>query len=304
MEPKEELLHAFREELGQLYYYHGSDKNWTMMNYHYHENCEIILTMSDGVTIDIGKYSYKANNGDLFLIRSKEFHRIKPIENSSYNRYVLMFDLKVLRRLVEPLGYDFLRYFEDPSDLFMPKISLSGSSLSTLREMFNRIDLLYSNQNDQHACAVLNLLIAEILFYIQELYDFFQQNGKDQKLERNVGQFEVHNNQKVRVQQIKQYICDNIEEKLTLSMIADQFYISKYYLSHYFRRETGFSIMQYITMQKTIRAKKMLKNGCSITNVAITLGYNSDSHFISTFQKYAGITPKRYVMEANRDKNQ
>ena len=41
MEQKEGVLHAFREELGQLYYYRGSDKNWTMMNYHYHETCEI-----------------------------------------------------------------------------------------------------------------------------------------------------------------------------------------------------------------------------------------------------------------------
>jgi len=303
MEAKNDVLHAFREELGQLYYYNGSDKNWTMMNYHYHENCELMLTMSEGVTIDIGRCRYKAGVGDLFLFRSKEFHRVQPIENSTYKRYVLMFDLNVLRKLVEPLGYNFLRYLDGSSEMEVPRISLSGASLKTMTEMLDRIDPLYSNQKDPRTRSMIYLIIAEVLVYTQELFDFFQADPQ-QRQERSDVRFEIHENEKVRVQQIKQFICDNIEEKLTLGLIADHFFISKYYLSHYFRKETGFSIMQYITMQKTIRAKQMLRHGHSITSTAIALGYNSDSHFISTFQRYAGITPKRYITELNQDKKQ
>ena len=61
--------------------------------------------------------------------------------------------------------------------------------------------------------------------------------------------------------------------------------------------------MQYIAMQKVIRAKHMLKQGYSITSIAMTLGYNSDSHFISTFQKYVGTTPKRYVLRLKDDQD-
>ena len=302
MDVKDGVLHAFREELGELYYYHGSSKNWTMMNYHYHETCEIILSMSDGVTIYIGKHSYTANRGDLFLIRSEEFHRVKPIANSNYARYVLMFDLARVRRLVEPLGYNFLRYFEEPSDTFVPKLSLPPTALTTMTELMNRLDPLYSTCKEPHSLALIYLLIAQMLIHVQDLYDFFYQDHPP-ALERNDVSFEIHDNSKDRIQQIKQFICDHIEEKLSLNLIAEQFFISKYYLSHYFRKETGFSIMQYIAMQKVIRAKHMLKQGYSITSIAMTLGYNSDSHFISTFQKYVGTTPKRYVLRLKDDQD-
>lgn len=302
MEQKEGVLHAFREELGQLYYYRGSDKNWTMMNYHYHETCEITLAMSEGVIINIGNRSYKAKAGDLFLFHSKVPHRIQPIENSNYKRYVLMFDLEVARKLGEVLGYQLEQCFEQGMDQSIPKISLSDSALTKMIEMLDRIDPLYTMQREPQSRAMIYLIIAEILIYIHQLQSFFL--SEESKEQYSSVRFETHDNEKVRIQQIKQFICDNIEKKPSLNMIAEQFFISKYYLSHYFRRETGFSIMQYIAMQKIIRAKKMLRSGCSITNVAMTLGYNSDSHFISTFQKYAGITPKRYVLEHNHDKNQ
>lgn len=298
------VSHAFREELGQLYFYNGSAKNWSMLNYHYHDTCEIIMTMSDGVTVDIGGLCYKADVGDLFIIPRDEYHRIKTIENSSYKRYVLMFDIEIVRKMVEPLGFNFLRYFDCFPSAFIPKISLSSVALKQMVAYMEGLDPLYSNLKDPQSSSLFYLRMVEMLIYIQELYDFFH-------VERNAGEadckqisFEMHDNDKERISQIKQYICNNIEKKLSLEMISEQFFISRYYLSHYFRKETGFSITQYVTMQKIIRAKHMLKQGCSITKVSMTLGYNSNSHFISVFHKFVGITPKRYMVELGHSKNQ
>ena len=47
-----------------------------------------------------------------------------------------------------------------------------------------------------------------------------------------------------------------------------------------------------MTNQKIIAAKALLKKGTSVTDVALKLSYNSDSHFISVFKKNTGITPK------------
>ena len=66
--------------------------------------------------------------------------------------------------------------------------------------------------------------------------------------------------------------------------------MNKYYLSHYFKKETGFTLSQYITNQKIMAAKKMLKSGMTVTDVAMRLSYSGDSHFISVFKKMTGIT--------------
>ena len=103
-----------------------------------------------------------------------------------------------------------------------------------------------------------------------------------------------------RVEQIKSYVREHIGERLDLEDIARQFYISSHYLSHYFRRETGFTLGQFIAQAKIDRAKELLQKGFSVTDTAISLSYNSDSHFINTFKRLTGTTPKRYASEMRK----
>lgn len=103
-----------------------------------------------------------------------------------------------------------------------------------------------------------------------------------------------------RVEQIKSYVREHIDERLDLEDIARQFYISSHYLSHYFRRETGFTLGQFIAQTKIDRAKELLQKGFSVTDTAISLSYNSDSHFINTFKRLTGTTPKRYASEMRK----
>lgn len=103
-----------------------------------------------------------------------------------------------------------------------------------------------------------------------------------------------------RVEQIKSYVREHVDERLDLEDIARQFYISSHYLSHYFRRETGFTLGQFIAQAKIDRAKELLQKGFSVTDTAISLSYNSDSHFINTFKRLTGTTPKRYASEMRK----
>ncbi len=302
---KNERVMAFHEELGEIYYYKGTSRNWTMQNYHYHETCEIILIMSNGNTVDVNSSRFKTSFGDLLLFRSNEPHRVNAPEESDYSRYVIMFDPKIIRSMFEPLSYSCLKYFDQAAtEGTFRRITLSGQALANLVNLMDRIDPYYSMRQDPEAHAMLYLLIAEVLVSVQNLFDFFHSNHDEEAQNQAEISFDMRDTNRVRVQRIKAYICENVESRLDLNAIANEFFINKYYLSHYFKKETGFSIMQYITMQKMIRAKQMLKQGCSIRNVAIALNYNSDSHFISTFQKHVGKTPKKYVQELHDSKNQ
>ncbi len=300
---KEQMFRAFREELGRLYFYNGESKNWTMMNYHYHDSCEILLTMCNNVTVNISEHSYTANKSDLFLIRSGEPHQIIPSKNGSYRRYVLMFYPEDLQKLSEAVNYDFLSIFRDDLLTFTHKITLAEETSKRLQAHFLQFDPLYANMKDKRCRAQLLLILSSLLMDIYQIYQNTRQISNAAEISRKSTEFALHDNAKDRIEQIKQYICDHIEEKLTLGVIAEKFYLSNYYLSHYFRKETGFSITQYITMQKLNRAKNLLISGKTITFVAMELGYTSNSHFISTFQRLTGTTPKRFVTEYQNSKN-
>lgn len=296
---------AFRDELGEIYFYKGVSKHWVMENYHYHSTCEIILMLTSGVMIEVNGSRFKTSYGDLLLFSSNEPHRVVAPENVDHNRYVLMFNPETIKKMSQALDHDCMKYFgSGATEETSRRINLSGQALANLIAMLDRLDPYYNVRQDLAAHAMFYLITCEILIYVQNLFDFLYVKQNEEIAERGDVAFDMRDNNGMRILQIKDYISEHVDEKLDLATIADRFFISKCYLSHYFKKETGFSIMQYIAMQKMIRAKQMLKQGYSIQSIAIALNYNSDSHFISTFQKHLGKTPRKYVQELHQSKNQ
>lgn len=92
-----------------------------------------------------------------------------------------------------------------------------------------------------------------------------------------------------------QYINNHISEKLTLQTLANYVNLSAFYFSRIFKKETGYSPIEYVSMMKINYAKLMLRTtNASITSIADSLGYSSTSSFINAFIARRGLSPKKY----------
>ncbi|HET6489305.1 MAG TPA: helix-turn-helix transcriptional regulator [Syntrophales bacterium] len=65
-------------------------------------------------------------------------------------------------------------------------------------------------------------------------------------------------------------------------------------LSRLFRSETGMSFHQWRQQLRLLEATRLLGQGESVTNIALDVGYNSLSAFVSVFRRTLGVTPGRY----------
>ena len=92
------------------------------------------------------------------------------------------------------------------------------------------------------------------------------------------------------------YINIHLHENIQIIDIADEISISKDYLSKLFKKEMGISIHKYILDEKLKEAKLMLISGYSSKNICYTLGFCSETHFISLFKKKYNITPKQFSL--------
>ena len=91
------------------------------------------------------------------------------------------------------------------------------------------------------------------------------------------------------------YIQSRIYHPLTTSEVASRCMISISGLQHRFREETGKSVTEYIRECKTERACFFLNNtGLSCADIAVKMGYCSQSYFTAQFRKTKGITPQEY----------
>ncbi|MDR3757201.1 MULTISPECIES: AraC family transcriptional regulator [Enterocloster] len=312
---------GFYEEFHSFYYYSGSTRSWKMKGLHIHKEYELLLFMSGGASIRIGSRMYQTRPGDLFLINNREYHKTEGAEGAAYSRYVLMFDPDWILGLEPALGYRFSRLFEDREEGGV-RLHLSGGTLEQVIRQMERIEGYSRRREDEAGQVLLKLCILELLVKLDEFSRSLEAGGGDgwencgragwgkdgREPSSSVGREPGTITRKQgtalpdreRVEQIKSYVREHIDERLDLEDIARQFYISSHYLSHYFRRETGFTLGQFIAQAKIDRAKELLQKGFSVTDTAISLSYNSDSHFINTFKRLTGTTPKRYASEMRK----
>lgn len=91
------------------------------------------------------------------------------------------------------------------------------------------------------------------------------------------------------------YIHSNLEKKITLEKIATCIHISRNYLCYLFKKNTGFKFCEYVNLCRINLAKELLdKTSISLDVLSYKCGFNSQSHFSTTFKKYIGISPSEY----------
>lgn len=105
----------------------------------------------------------------------------------------------------------------------------------------------------------------------------------------------VYSESESLIYKTKEYIEKNIATELSRKDIAKELGISVDYLSRLFRKETGFSLTDYIKNARIIAAQKMLDNtNLSISIIGEYTGYKTFSYFSSIFKKEVGMTPYEY----------
>ena len=101
------------------------------------------------------------------------------------------------------------------------------------------------------------------------------------------------------VQKAMAYIRDNLGTELTREQVSDYVYLNPDYFTKVFKKETGYTITEYITNERMKEAAALLrKTELSVTVIANQVGYTNISHFSKAFRNVIGVSPKEYRKKA------
>lgn len=99
---------------------------------------------------------------------------------------------------------------------------------------------------------------------------------------------------------IEDYIEANLQRNFTLTELADHIGLSLTHFCRLFRRTTGCSPYRFAIVRRVERARKLLRETTlPITDIALTVGFNSQSHLTTQFRRTVGIAPARYRSEVS-----
>lgn len=99
------------------------------------------------------------------------------------------------------------------------------------------------------------------------------------------------------IREVIQFLGENYTKKISIDMLSEQFYISKYYLMHRFKKVTGCTIHNFILNKRICYACVLIKSGRTLGEACYLSGFTDYSLFFKSFIKIMGISPSQYSKE-------
>lgn len=97
------------------------------------------------------------------------------------------------------------------------------------------------------------------------------------------------------VSKAKTYIKDHLADELSVSSLAEEFFLTPNYFSRLFKKVTGEGCNEYIVRKRIEQAKSLLETTSFKTGkIAIMVGYRDTNYFSMAFKKQTGVSPTKY----------
>ena len=97
------------------------------------------------------------------------------------------------------------------------------------------------------------------------------------------------------VQNIRRYLDENYEKKITLEELSARFFLNPQYIQKLFKRYTSQSPTDYLIYLRISKAKALIRTtDLPLKKVASAVGIERYSYFVRLFKKQEGLTPTEY----------
>ncbi len=98
-----------------------------------------------------------------------------------------------------------------------------------------------------------------------------------------------------RIAKVCEYIDQNLDKDLSLAEVAALVNMSESAFSHFFKKRTGLSYINYVNNQRIAKACTLLSDTTlSASEICYDCGFNNKSNFIRIFRKKKNMTPIEY----------
>lgn len=239
---------------------------------HNHTNrYELFLFLTGNAQFHVEGNIYTSHPHDLYVVNPQEMHHNVFLSSDRYMRVVI---------------HLYLDYFERNNCPELKKIfwerPLGGNAQIPARivdrEMYGLI-MKINRYLQEGAYEIANCVLLEFLYLLNHIHEPLTIPTPADK----------------RIQDILLYINEHLTERLSLDLLADNFYINKYHLCKVFKSITGYTINHYITYKRLLLARDLHSKGQSLLEASTNAGFNSYAHFYKMYKQEFNTNPRNQI---------
>jgi AraC-like DNA-binding protein/mannose-6-phosphate isomerase-like protein (cupin superfamily) len=273
----DKLKKGYLNENFQLF--HIRDQKNIEFEYHYHDFKKIIIFLAGRVTYLIEGKAYFLKPWDILLVNNDVNH--KPVIDSAvpYERIVIWINPEFIGTQNNELE-DITTCFRLSDKRSFNMIRLESGLQNQLQRLVNELEGAVKSQ--EFASGILsNALFLQLMVYINRI--FLEEQYVVDKTALKYDE---------QIERILKYINEHLKEELSNDKIAEYFFVSKYYLMHKFKAETGYTLHNYILQKRLFLAKHMIRKGAAVVKTSEECGFKDYSTFLRAYKKLFGYSPK------------
>lgn len=249
---------------------------------HWHSAFELIAPLEGKTTVIMGQQAYQLNPGDIFIIPSGVLHGLRMSPRGA--RFIFLFEMDLLTGIK---GASYL--MSCLSEPVLINRSICPSIYDAQAELVVALARDYLAKDSLREVAIYARLMNLFLNYGRytlSLESHAVRSQLSQSSQKNYAE---------KFNAVFAYLDQHYAEDLTLEKVADVAGFSKFHFSRIFKQFSGFNFYDYLRRRRIKSAEMLLmKQGLSISEIALQSGFSSVSTFNRTFKEAKGCTPTEY----------
>ena len=254
--------------------FHLRDTAGQERDYHFHEFNKIVLLISGHVDYAVEDRVYSLRPWQVLLIKHHTIHKAIIDRKEPYERIIIYLDRSYCQRIMPEahLTECFDHADRSGQHLLLP----DGEQIEALRAALSGCEANLKSDSFG-AKAMADTMLLQFIILLNRISSAAPQSlpgGRDVKIERALS-----------------YINENLTSELTVDMIAEQLYRSKYHFMRLFKDAVGSTVHQYIRQKRLLYAARLIREGVNANQAAMDAGFSDYSAFYRAFKESFGITP-------------
>lgn len=233
---------------------------------HIHTHLELIYLLKGRGEAAVDGRWYPVEAGELFLAGPDQIHFYREDEKTEY--YMAIFAADMVTELEEWLKGRVPTYPVLPARILPADMEQIMAGIS-------------EDRVSEDACVRLGAKgrFLTLMSRVLPLFSYREESRADRD----------------SFKQVLTYCAEHYAEPITLDSVAAQLHLSKFYLSHLFRRRMDIGFAEFLNRLRTEEACRRLRKGEEITRTAYDAGFASIRTFNRVFRAAMGMTPREYA---------
>lgn len=246
-----------------------------------HTAVEISLIEKGSGVCTTDSASYSVCEGDVFIFSPDEMH-VFEFEDSDFR----ILTIHAEPRCIWNIGPDFpdselLGIFFDRDKSFSNRIASDTETAYKIRPLMSEMLSETVDKKKEYAIA-LKIKLVSILIILLRAFGHVRKNVHMSSRSYNIESLE----------NTVKYIDENLSDSLDLDMLASAAHLSRSHLCTVFKRYSGISPWDYITIRRIEKSLVLLENTeMSKHEIALSCGFNNSANFYRAFNKIVKAVP-------------